>query len=165
MSRQVELDRVLEPVPVRESVVQDVRAHAVESMPEECCGLVVGNELERYQRVVRCTNEMTALHLQDPEQWPRNGRTGFFMSPSDVLRVSRDAEEAGLLVSAVYHSHVGAGAYLSDTDLAYAEDMLFPFPAADQIVVGVTGGSAGELGVFRSRSGSFVGHPVRSVEG
>ena len=165
MSRQVELDPALEPVPVRESVVQDVCAHSVESVPEECCGLVIGNELERYQQVVRCTNEMTALHLQDPAQWPRNGRTAFYMSPSDVLRVSRDAEEAGLLVSAVYHSHVGAGAYLSDTDLAYAEQIFFPFPDADQIVVGVVGGNAGELGVFRSHGGSFVGHPVRSVEG
>ena len=40
-------------------------------------------------------------------------------------------------MTAVYHSHVDVGAYLSELDLEYAEHALFPFPGADQIVIAV----------------------------
>lgn len=164
MSRRISVDSGLEPVPVRESVLEALRVHAVECVPEECCGLVVGNELERYLRAVRCTNEMTARHQANRDAYPRDGRSAFFMDPSDVSRVRRDTEEAGLTVSAIYHSHVGEGAYLSEVDLVYAEQPHPLFPAADWIVVPVLGGSARDLGVFRRRAGSFVGHSARSVE-
>ena len=163
MSVRVPVDHELEPVSVRESVLEDLRVHAVECVPEECCGLVVGNELERYLRVVRCTNDMTARHQANRDAYPRDGRSAFFMDPNDVSRVRRDTEEAGLRVSAIYHSHVGEGAYLSEVDLVYAEQPHPLFPAADWIVVPVLGGSAKDPGVFRRQAGRFVGHPVRSV--
>ena len=64
-----------------------------------------------------------------------------------------------------YHSHVGEGAYLSEIDLAYAEQPYPQFPAADWIVVPVLGGSVKDLGIFRRTGGRFVGHPAKSVEG
>jgi proteasome lid subunit RPN8/RPN11 len=64
-------------------------------------------------------------------------------------------------VTAVYHSHVDMGAYLSELDLEYAEHGLFPFPEADQIVVSVVDGRVAEDGVavFRrdGQGGSFRG--------
>ena len=162
---RVEIDPELEPVSLRESVLEELRSHAVECVPEECCGLVVGNELERYLSAIRCRNDMTARHQAHRETYPRDGRSAFFMDPSDVSRVQRETEEAGLTVSAIYHSHVGEGAYLSEIDLAYAEQPHPLFPAADWIVIPVLGGSAKDPGVFRRRSGRFMGHPVRGIEG
>lgn len=132
----------------------------MEWAPEECCGLIVGNSLERYLRVERCTNEMTAMHVADPQQYPRDGKTAYYMSTKDVLRVQRETEAAGEVITAVYHSHVGAHPYLSDVDLEYAEHALFPFPAADHIVVQVMEQSARGVGLFRRGTRGFSGHPV-----
>lgn len=160
MPRSVEVDRSLSPVRIRAEVLHELCQHAVQEAPDECCGLIVGNALERHLRPVRCRNEMTVLHLEDPHKYPRNGASAFYMSDGDVLRVSRAAEEAGERITAVYHSHVGAGAYLSDLDLAYATHPLFPFPDADQIVVPVVEGTARGLGLFRRRGDDFAGHRI-----
>lgn len=165
MNRRVAVDPDRESVPLRASVLEQLRVHAVECVPEECCGLVVGNDLERYLRSVRCNNDMTARHRENRNAYPRDGQSAFYMDPSDVSRVSREADEAGLTVSAIYHSHVGEDAYLSDVDLAYAEQPYPLFPTADWIVLPVLGGAAKDPGIFRRRDGRFVGHPARSVAG
>jgi proteasome lid subunit RPN8/RPN11 len=61
----------------------------------------------------------------------------FWMYAPDYLRAREQAAEAGEEITAVYHSHVGVGAYLSDEDLRYAEHEFFPFPEADHIVIAV----------------------------
>jgi proteasome lid subunit RPN8/RPN11 len=69
--------------------------------------------------VVRCRNEATPRHLKDPEIQPRDGREAFVMNEHDYASAEKFAEARGERVTAVYHSHVGAGAYLSETDLDY----------------------------------------------
>lgn len=160
LARRVEVDSSQEPVAISGHILDELFKHAVEAEPEECCGLVIGNSLERYRRVVRCRNEMTARHSEDPVVYPRDGRAAFYMSEHDYLKAWRDAEEAGEEVTAVYHSHVGAGAYLSDVDLAYAENPLFPFPKADQIVVPVYERRVREVAVFRRELVGFTGFGV-----
>ena len=159
MNRRIEVNPELAPVPVPAGVFHELCAHAVESAPEEeCCGLIVGNALERYLRVVRCTNEMGALHEKDPERYPRDARSAFYMSQRDLESASRSADERGERITAVYHSHVGAGAYLSPMDLAFAEHAFFPFPDADQIVVTVFERTARDIAVFRRTEHGFMGH-------
>jgi proteasome lid subunit RPN8/RPN11 len=157
----VEVDEALAPVTISRPLLHELRQHARETLPEECCGLIVGDVGERYQRLVRCRNEMTLLHRQQPQEFPRDGRSAFYMNPQDVLRVREEAEAGGEAVTAVYHSHVDMGAYLSELDLEYAEHGLFPFPEADQIVVSVVDGRVAEDGVavFRrdGQGGSFRG--------
>ncbi|MGH0032113.1 MAG: Mov34/MPN/PAD-1 family protein [Myxococcota bacterium] len=167
MARRVDVDRSLEPVRIPADIFHGLCQHALEleaSPPrEECCGLIVGDSLERYRRQVRCRNEMTARHEQDPNTYPRDGRTAFFMSPHDYDKAMREAETAGQRITAVYHSHVGAGPYLSDMDVAYAEQPGFPFPEADQIVISVYERVVREVAVFRRTGNGFVGHPVEPV--
>ena len=55
------------------------------------------------------------------------------------LAAQKEAEARGERVTALYHSHVDADAYLSAEDLTYAESPLFPFPGALQIVLSVMG--------------------------
>jgi proteasome lid subunit RPN8/RPN11 len=63
----------------------------------------------------------------------------------------------------VYHSHVGADAYLSEMDLEYAAQPLFPFPDADQIVLQVFDRTVRRVAVFRRYAEGFVGHPVEQL--
>ena len=131
------------------------------SAPEECCGLVVGTDREPYRRAVRCLNDMTLMHSRSPEAWPWDNRTGFYMNSADYQPWVENDSADGEHVTAVYHSHVGVGCYLSSVDLELVD--VSQFPNAEQVVISV-GEEHCEAGVFR-REGigrPFVGHPVKA---
>ena len=138
-------------------------SHAVQSDPEECCGLIVGDDGVPFRHVYRCHNDMTVRHNEDPVLFPRDNRSGFYMRDGDIEEAQREAGRSGLRVTAVYHSHVGAGAYLSETDLAYAEHDFSRFPDADWIVLDVFGRSVRGVALFRSGADGFRGHRVESI--
>ena len=142
---RVEVDRSLPPVVLPVRIVSELLGHARETLPEECCGLVVGGAARRYRRLVRCRNEMTQRHRADPVAYPLDGQAAYWMNEADYMHTREEAEAAGERVTAVYHSHVGTGAYLSKMDLDYARHALFPFPDADQIVVAVASPDASHL--------------------
>lgn len=135
-------------------------SHAVQSDPEECCGLVVGADGARFRRVHRLDNEMTRRAQAEPHVYPRDNRSGFYMNPAELDAVCRQAEADGERVTAIYHSHVGAGAYMSPLDYEHAVHELAPFPDADWIVLAVFDRSVREVSLFRRGAGGFHGHRV-----
>ena len=157
-----EIDESASPVGIPARILNELCEHAREVEPEECCGLVLSEGDLRYGRAVRCLNEMSRRHDEDPEEFPRDSRSAYYMSARDVLAVTREAERTGELVTAVYHSHVGAGAYLSEVDLSYARHALFPFPFADQIVLSVYERSVREIKLFVRSGGEFSERLVRA---
>ena len=159
---RIELNPDLEPVCVPGRVLNELCSHALETQPEECCGLITGSGQTPYASVYRCRNEMTRMHRSDPEQHPRDGREAFWMNANDLLSCQKQAEAQGHVVNAVYHSHVGAGAYLSELDQAFAEHELFPFPDAAQVVVAVWSRKVFRLGIFeRDReNGAYIGREL-----
>jgi proteasome lid subunit RPN8/RPN11 len=154
--KRVELNPSLAPAPMPRRVLNEMCAHALETLPEECCGLVTGRDGSRFRSVYRCRNTMTLQHRSDSVAYPRDGREAYYMSELDYLKAQRDAQEQGEVVTAVYHSHVAAGAYLSEMDREYAEHELFPFPDAAQIVLAVGEGKVVEVGIFRRDPGVAV---------
>lgn len=164
--KRVEVDESQASVELPRRILNELYAHARATDPEECCGLIIGSDKARYQDLVRCRNEMTKRHGEDPIAYPRDGREAFFMSPLDYMDAHDQAEAKGTRVTAVYHSHVCVGAYLSAMDLEYAESELFPFPDADHIVVAVCGQKVDSVAFFRQgpESGSFSGRTVVSSE-
>jgi proteasome lid subunit RPN8/RPN11 len=157
---RVDVDSKRDPIQIAAPILQEMMSHAVQSDPEECCGLIVGDEGVRYLRVHRFENEMTKWGQAEPRAFPRDNRSGFYMNPHQVERVRRQASETGQRVTAVYHSHVGADAYLSDMDLEHAEHALFPFPDADWIVLAVYERQVRRVALFRPGAEGFEGHPV-----
>jgi len=150
-----ETDEPASPVGIPARILNELCEHAREAEPEECCGLVLSEGDLRYGRAVRCRNEMTRRHEEEPDEFPRDGRAAYYMSMRDVLEISREAERSGEHVTAVYHSHVGAAAYLSKDDLAYARNPLFPFPYADQIVLSVFDHTVREIKIFLRTDDAF----------
>jgi proteasome lid subunit RPN8/RPN11 len=157
-----ETDEPAQPIGIPARILNELCEHAREAEPEECCGLVLSDGGLRYGRAVRCRNEMTRRHEEDPIEFPRDSCSAYYMSAGDVLAVTREAERSGEHVTAVYHSHVGAGAYLSRDDLAYAQHALFPFPFADQIVLSVFERSVREIKIFVRDGGEFSERLVRA---
>jgi proteasome lid subunit RPN8/RPN11 len=164
--RRLDVDEALPSVEIPRRILNDLYAHAIETLPEECCGLIVGADEDRFQNLVRCRNEMTMHHRQDSVEYPRDGSEAFYMNSLDYMMVHEEAEARGTRITAVYHSHVGVGAYLSGMDLAYAESKNFPFPDADHIVVAIFDRKVDSVAFFRKdgEGQSFVGRTVVSSE-
>ena len=151
---RVELNPNLTAMPMPGRVLNEMCAHALETLPEECCWLVTGCNGSRFRSVYRCRNMMTLQHRSDPVAYPRDGREAYYMSEVDYLKAQKYAQERGEVVTAVYHSHVAAGAYLSEMDREHAEHELFPFPDAAQIVLAVGEGKVVEVGIFDCSPGA-----------
>jgi proteasome lid subunit RPN8/RPN11 len=164
MRRRVDVDEGLPPVVIPGRILNELFTHALETLPEECCGLIVGDEREPFRRLVRCRNEMTRRHRSDPDRYPCDAREAFYMNEVDYERALDQAKDSREGVTAVYHSHVGSGVYFSEMDLEYAESAFFPFREADQIVVAVFERRVTGVGIFQRMAigGPFLGHRLES---
>ncbi len=124
-----------------------IRRQAMEQYPHESCGVVVTRGPGR--RLVRCRNAQNELHARDPERHPRDARTAYYIAPADLLRIGR-LEADGFTVAVIYHSHVDAGAYFSETDRRQALIGGEPaYPDATYVVTSVEGGVARAAAAFR----------------
>jgi proteasome lid subunit RPN8/RPN11 len=127
--------------------LETIRAQAVEEYPFESCGVVLSRGDER--RLLRCRNAQNELHARVPERYPRDARTAYYIDPKDLLRIG-DLEHQGFGVAVIYHSHVDAGAYFSETDRRQAVVGGEPaYPGAVYVVTSVVGGVAEAVAAFR----------------
>lgn len=164
MSERVDLEVELSSRLILSDILHEICRHALEVAPEECCGLVMGNQSERFTRVVRVTNLMTKMHLADPKTFPRDARHAYYMSEVEYLRAIDEGDSKREVVTGVYHSHFGQGCYLSADDLAFAAHPLFPFPDAAQIVVSLLADRVSEVGIFEPDEGAENGFVGRRLE-
>ncbi len=88
----------------------EMLAHAYDGLPLEACGLMAGhpgrNEVTRFYP---CRNAEASSRI-------------YTVHPQDHLRADRDAEERGLVIVGVMHSHTHTEAYPSPTDVEQAPD-------------------------------------------
>jgi proteasome lid subunit RPN8/RPN11 len=93
-----------------------IQGHARADYPAECCGVVlVRTRGEAERRVLACRNIQDDLHAKDPGRFPRTARTAYYIAHEHLLEIGR-RESEGFEVHVIYHSHVDAGAYFSETD-------------------------------------------------
>ncbi len=98
----------------RQSTLDALHAHAIETYPEECCGFVLSDgETETVRRI---TNVQNRMHTKDPKDFPRDARTAYFMDSKELFAVQREVENGTLEIKAVYHSHPNEKAYFSTED-------------------------------------------------
>lgn len=87
-------------------------ALALAEYPLEACGLLAGERSVQGDRVIRffpCRNTEQSARI-------------YTLDPKDHLRAERAAEDAGLEILGVMHSHTHTEAYPSPTDVAAAPD-------------------------------------------
>lgn len=130
-----------------EAAVAAVAAHARESWPEECCGVILGGG--RGDEVHRLPNIQNRLHAKDPETFQRDARTAYTMDPGALAAVLEQGERSGLRLKAFYHSHPDHDAYFSDEDKACATPFGEPtYPDAAHVVVSVMDGAVARTAVY-----------------
>jgi proteasome lid subunit RPN8/RPN11 len=137
VSGHLEANPKLAPVVIPGRLLNEIYTHALENYPEECCGLLTGSGPGCFDAVHRCDNKMNLRHGEDPLRHPRGGRVAFRLEPEDYVEILKEAKAAGSRVTGLYHSHVEAGAYLSEDDQKDALQNPYPFPEADHMVVSV----------------------------
>jgi proteasome lid subunit RPN8/RPN11 len=93
-------------VKIVRNALDDMIAHARETAPDECCGLLVGARgvIERIHR---------ARNLQASP-------TRYSIDPVDHFAAIHAARSQGQRVVGAYHSHPTTGPVLSETDIAEA---------------------------------------------
>jgi proteasome lid subunit RPN8/RPN11 len=125
-------------VRIRKRALDEIDRHAVEAYPEECCGVVLASD--GVEEVRRITNVQNDLHDRDPEHYPRDARTAYFMEPGELEKCLREVD-AGRSIRLFYHSHPDHGAYFSAEDKAAATPFGEPsYPDACYLVVSVRDG-------------------------
>lgn len=121
---------------ISKDVIDGIYKHAVESYPDECCGIITGKG--DLQILHKCRNIQNELHADDPERHPRDASTAYDIDRAEVKKIYAEAKENGKDIIAFYHSHIDGDAYFSATDKEAQTVFGEPeFPDAIQIVVAV----------------------------
>jgi proteasome lid subunit RPN8/RPN11 len=93
-----------------EDVWHQMVGHAYGGLPDEACGLLAGDPARGL---------VTAFY---PCRNTAGSSRVYTVDPRDHLRADRDAEDRGLEVVGVMHSHTHTEAYPSPTDVTQAPD-------------------------------------------
>jgi proteasome lid subunit RPN8/RPN11 len=117
-----------------------LRAWAVEGHPHEVCGLLVG----RLEGTVVHTERIT----QAPNLAEERSRDRYELDPEAFLAADHAAREEGLEIVGIWHSHPGAPAMPSLTDLERAWE-------GYSYVIVSTDGSGSEVRSWRLEDGRF----------
>jgi proteasome lid subunit RPN8/RPN11 len=127
-----------------ESQLLEVIHQAEAGYPEEICGIVIGKPgaSETY-RVRQVENIANRERQRDPVGVERDARTAYRMDDLQVLHLNHEADEAGLEVVTIYHSHPDHEAYFSQMDRERALWLGGPlWPGANYLVISVRAGRA-----------------------
>jgi [CysO sulfur-carrier protein]-S-L-cysteine hydrolase len=124
------------------STYAEMVALAYEGLPDEACGLLAGGPASATaERFYPCRNAAASSRV-------------YTVEPVDHLRAERDADQRGLEIIGVMHSHTHTEAYPSPTDVGQAPD-----PAWHYVIVSLRD-EAPILRSFRIVSGAVTEEPV-----
>lgn len=151
-----------------EAEIEAIRKHAEADYPAEACGvLLVRPGAVEERRLRACRNIQDELHAKDPGRFPRTARTAYYIAHEDLLEIGR-REGEGFEVRVIYHSHVDAGAYFSETDRRNAMvDGVPAYPQTTYVVVAVAAGRVADIRAhrFSDAAGEFVEVPFAVGQG
>jgi len=106
-----------EQLKISSELADKIRAHGAQTYPHECCGALLGKDVEVADR--RVFREIHALHpLVNRRDDSPNNR--FSVTSQDVLDAEKSARQQGLEVVGWYHSHPDHPARPSQYDRDHA---------------------------------------------
>lgn len=120
-------------------------AQAMEEVPNECCGLLLGKD-GRALQFRRMTNS-----LHSPVRYN--------VEPKELLQVHKEMDEKGWDIVGIYHSHTHSQAYPSATDIQLAF-----WPDALYLIVSLEDHERPRLRAFHIRDGQVAEEPINVVK-
>jgi proteasome lid subunit RPN8/RPN11 len=91
----------------------EMETDAINCFPDECCGFMFGNEDDALRTVTH------VLAVNNSKQGDKRRR--FEIAPHDYMNAEKYAEEKGLSLLGIYHSHPNHPAIPSETDREAAQ--------------------------------------------
>jgi proteasome lid subunit RPN8/RPN11 len=119
-------------ITLRSSQLADIIAHARETDPAECCGLIGGSETGVAASIYRLRNVAG------------NNLVSYEVAPEELFAAQRTMRHCGEELLAIYHSHPRA----SDPTPSETDIRLAYYPAAVYFIIGL-GGPEPTLRAFR----------------
>ncbi len=116
-----------------DSILERIRRHGADAYPEEGCGFLLGTVTDDGE------NRVTALRQAENQQDERRTRR-YQLTPNDYREADKAAQEQGLDVVGIYHSHPDHPARPSETDLEEAT-----FSGYTYVIVSVHDGTPKDL--------------------
>ena len=89
-----------------QELIDEMVAHAREDAPNECCGIIAGQD-SRAVKLFRAKNAEASPYR-------------YSVDPQDLFRIHRECEQNGWEFLVIYHSHTASEAYPSGTDIRLA---------------------------------------------
>ena len=131
--------------------VDEIVAHALEEDPNECCGILAGQD-GRVTRLYRVTNV---------EHSPYR----YSMDPKDLLAINQEIDDSRWELLVIYHSHTHSEAYPSATDVRMSTwpDGKSIWPEAYYILVSLMDKSSPAIRAFRIEDGTISEEELRIV--
>ncbi len=117
-------------------VYERMLADACQTFPDECCGFLFGTETPDGDRHL-----MDILIVDNAKEGDKRRR--FEIAPKDYLAAERYADERGLTLLGVYHSHPNHPAIPSEHDRVAAQ------PYFSYVIVSVLDGRIGRVRSWR----------------
>ena len=111
------------PIQLRREHVEAMIAHARETAPAECCGLIGG------------VSETRAVTLYRLRNVTPNPELGYEAAPEDLFAAQRAMRERGESLLAIYHSHPRA----ADPSPSETDVQLAYYPSAKYLIIGLGG--------------------------
>lgn len=137
------------PSSIPDSVFSQIKAHVESEYPQEGCGFVLLNHTKSIWEVVPCRNAQDEMHKEDPVQFPRTAKNGFFVHPEDLLSVHKQATRSSRSQYAFYHSHIDAPPELSCLDREKLIENGEPWnPDLWQLVASVNNGTCSLINIY-----------------
>jgi len=128
---------------ISRAALDAVFAHARETSPSECCGVLIGSG--------------TRIDETAPARNLAEGPSRYLIDPADHIAARRAARSRGLEVVGFYHSHPRSAAWPSPTDVAEAT-----YPEAVHLIVSLAAGGA-DARLFRIDQGVTTELPLTTA--
>ncbi len=133
-------------VQISQNLVDEMIAHAKQSLPNECCGILAGPGSE----VVK------SYRMTNIEASPFR----FSMDPGELVAVDSEAGDNGWELIAIYHSHTQSEAYPSDTDIRIAAGTAELWPDTRYILISLMNPTNPAVRIFRIEQGKVTEEPL-----
>ena len=89
-----------------QAFIDEMTAHALEDAPNECCGIIAGQD-GRAVKLFRAQNSEASPYRYN-------------VDPQELFRIHRECDQNGWEFIVIYHSHTASEAYPSATDVRLA---------------------------------------------
>ena len=136
-------------VQISRNLVDEMVAHAKADLPNECCGILAGQD----------GNVLKSYRMSNVEASPFR----FSMDPAELVRVDTEAGDHGWDLIAIYHSHTGSEAYPSDTDVRIAGGTAELWPDVRYLLVSLMDMDNPSVRVFQISAGEVAEEPLEVV--